>query len=165
MKKLILFALLFCSFGFAERLHAQFSAGAEVVLPLGDFGDVANAGFGASLGYDYAATEKLKIGGLVGYTFLLVDDVLGDLNLSMIPVQASIKYGVSEKAYLQGLLGIHAFRASADLGGAKISETESEFSFGLGAGVTLGKVDLSARFQLIEDSNYIGARVAYLFGG
>lgn len=176
MKKTLLVFMLFSTAFFANKVYAQFSLGAELALPVGDFSDLSSLGFGATAGYDYPVTEKFKIGANAGYIFMLVKDeykdglgaIFGDnvdVNIGMIPIQAHAKYHLTEQFYLMGLAGIHMINVKVEALGESETESDTEFSFGFGAGVNLGVVDIGARYQIINGSDYIGARVAYLFGG
>lgn len=171
MKKIFILALLFTAVTFTNKAYSQFNIGADIILPIGDgLGDAASLGVGASAGYDYAINDQLKVGGMAGYYILLLKSDFKDQfedapSFSLIPLQASLKYALTEQFFLQGLAGFHIVRASSSFQGITVSASETEFSFGAGAGLNLGQIEVSARFQVISDANYIGARVAYNFGG
>ncbi|MFM7730399.1 MAG: outer membrane beta-barrel protein, partial [Flavobacteriales bacterium] len=122
------------------------SLGAEIALPLGDFGDAASFGYGLSAGYEHPINEKLGVTANVGYVMLSVDDAAKDFikNYSMMPIQAGVRYYLSEKTnglYFHGQVGVHNLSVTTnaiDLGILDtIPETttsDSYLSFALGAG-------------------------------
>ena len=163
------------------------SLGAEVALPLVDFGDAASFGYGVSAGYEHPLNDKLGVTANVGYVMLAVDDASKDFikNYSMMPLQAGLRYYMGEKSnglYFHGQVGVHSLSVTTnaiDLGIlGTIPETtssDSYLSFALGAGFMLSeKLDLNLRYNIITAdsevdgataSNYVGVRVGYtLFG-
>ena len=47
--------------------NGRFSVGAELALPMGDFGDAASTGFGGSVRYEYPVNDNIGLTGTVGY--------------------------------------------------------------------------------------------------
>lgn len=170
MKKMKLLSLTIVLFATVQSHFVQaqgsFNLGLELGMPIGDFGDLSSVGLGLNGFYEHAFNDKLTIVGGTGYTKWFLKDGLEDvLNIAMVPVQAGAKYYLGEKAYLQGLLGLHIYLSSAEIFDQKERDSDSEFGFGLGGGIKITEnLDLSGRFQLIDDANFFALRLGYVFG-
>lgn len=120
MKKILkVVGVALCLVAFGQTAKAQFSAGVNAALPMGNVGDVISLGFGVSLGYDYALDDKMSIGGEAGFTFFptkdpdFIEDKYADgtkhydsysRSYSMIPILANFKYYFADNT--NGLYGI-----------------------------------------------------------
>lgn len=187
MKKLI-FMLSLAVFAFAGTTNAQMgplSIGAEVALPMGDFGDAFGLGAGVSVTYDHPLSDNFALGAHLGYIALFPSDDVSDLIKSggMIPIQLSGKYffdEVGSGAYAQGMVGVTSLSITTEdfeaFGITVEGETDSEtnLSFGFGGGFIINeKLDLGLRYSIItagdeegaEASNYIGVRIGYIIAG
>jgi hypothetical protein len=163
------------------------SLGAEIVTPLGDFGDVSSLGYGASAGYEHPVGDKIGVTANIGYIMLSLDDEAKTFfkSYSMIPIQVGARYYLGEKskgAYIHGQVGVHSLSVTTkaiDLGIlGSIPETtssDSYLSFGGGAGFMISdKLDINVRYSIITPdseiegataSTYAGVRIGYtLFG-
>ncbi len=175
----LLLAVLFT--GFINAQSQGISIGANVALPMGDWSDGANTGFGGTATYERSFTPNVTGQVYAGYiTFggeSFTDPDFGDYSYStsMIPIMAGVKYFFQpgKGFYANALLGVHLYNFSTsypdEFAAYEVSESSTEFSFGLGAGYEIpvgGKnaVDITAHYMLISDANYIGARIAYRFG-
>jgi hypothetical protein len=163
MKKVILSLAVICIAGASAFAQGRFSVGAEVALPQGDWSDFVGVGIGGSVRYESAINDNLSWMGTAGYISFAEKDDSG-LKFSMIPVQAGLKYYFNESFngfYGAAELGITFAKAEF----AGVSASDSEFGFAPSVGYHLGNIDISARYQIISDANYLGFRVAYVFGG
>lgn len=167
------------------------SAGLELALPMGDFGDAFGMGFGASIGYELPVGDNLGVMAQVGYLSFAGKDIEFNLlgvtttiegpNLAAIPVQVGAKYYFTdnqEGAYLGVLTGLHFMT---------VEDADGESSFGLAPllGYMIGEnIDISLRYQMLFDkqetvsgsgtsitieeetvtNSYLGIRAAYMFG-
>jgi len=152
----------------------QFYGQAVAALPMGDFGDFANFGFGAGVGLLVPHSEQLSFRGEATYLYYL-DDAEGDADVSLwqIPVQVLAQYSLTNsKVYLLGGLGLAW--THVDLGlddefdalGIEVddSATETDVALALGAGYALSpKMVLEGRFNLISDANSVSAHLGYRF--
>jgi opacity protein-like surface antigen len=184
MKKVIvlLMVLGFISISSMKAQDFRFSAGLELALPMGDFGDAYPLGYGLSLGGELPFADKFGATLTAGYTLLSVDSDLKDFVKSsgMIPVQAGIKYYISEAQdglYFHGQIGVHSLSVTTEditiFGQTTKGTTESDtnLSFALGAGYFISEsIDLGLRYNIItssEDgvdaSSYLGLRAAFNF--
>lgn len=167
----------------------QISLGADVALPMGDFGDVYSLGIGPAVGFELPVGDNLGVTLQVSYMFLTVKDDFSDFidKSSMLPVQAGLKYYFQDQQegfYGHAQLGIHSSSATTaeytipgipgltpDIVVPSETESSSNFSWAIGAGYQLEKLDIGVRYNSIspdsdvdgaEASNYIGLRLAYL---
>ena len=173
MKKVLLMsALTALSFiGFAQdKTDAKpmsFSGGVEIGLPMGDYGDIASMGFGASVQMDYSVASKTSLTANIGYLTFSGKSVsvpfLGTIkypSTGWIPVLAGVKYQLTDKIYGGAAVGMSFLSAS---GGS----SESAFTYAPTVGYTMNKIDISAKYVSASkdgsSSNFLGIRVAYKF--
>lgn len=164
-----------------QAQNGRFSIGAELALPMGDFGDGAGIGFGGSVGYEHPIGDMMGLGLRAGYLSFSGKD--GGPSSSMIPAQAFFKYYFGEQQngfYAMANLGIHNFKVkipeytytdpftgqTITLGGGSASSTD--LSYAPEIGYHLANLDLGLRYQIISSdggsTSYLGARIAYVFG-
>ena len=160
----------------------RFSAGLELALPMGDFGDVNPLGYGLSLGGEMPFGDNFAATLTAGYVLLSVDSDIKDFikSSAMIPIQAGVKYYISEQQdglYLHGQIGVHSSSVTTEditiLGVTTEGSTESDsnLSFAFGAGFFVNEnIDLGLRYNIIttdvegaDASAYLGLRAAYNF--
>ena len=102
LKTLIIIAVLSVGYSLSSKTYAQFSLGAELGLPMGNFSDIANAGFGASVRYEASINGKLNWTGAIGYlSFSGKNFTSGNVtipfgNSTIVPLTGGIKYYLSE---------------------------------------------------------------------
>lgn len=168
----------------------QLSFGLDLALPMGDFGDVASLGIGPNVGFEVPVGDNLGVTIQVGYDILTPNSDVKDFvkSMSMIPAQVGLKYyfmDQQEGFYGHGQLGIHSMSSTSEeytipgvpgfsTATTVPSETSSStnFSWAIGAGYQMEKLDIGLRFNSISpdsdapdgtnSSTYIGLRVAYL---
>ena len=165
--------LLFLSVADAS---AQFSGGAELGLPMGNFSDVANTGFGVSARYEASIKDKLNWTASAGYLSFGGKSYLGGTfgNVSAIPLVGGIKYYFNEASnglYATADLGLNFINYSvaypnngSGLGVTFASATTTRLGVSPGVGYRINNWDFTGRFNLVTDFNYLGLRVAYIFG-
>jgi hypothetical protein len=164
----------------------QISLGADLMLPQGDFSKEFSLGVGPTVGFELPLGDKLGLTIQAGYNILMLKDEIKEVldGASIIPAQAGLKYYFMESQkglYAHGQVGIHAFSEKFkenDLFGLE-AETESKtnFSWGIGAGYQLAKLDIGVRYNMVmageeegesggeeegESLSYIGLRIAYI---
>ena len=164
----------------SSKTFAQFSVGAEVGLPMGNFSDIAKAGFGGSVRYEATINDKLNWSASAGYLsftgkdFTVLNVTIPFGNSSIIPLVGGIKYYFSEASngfYGAADLGLnfisyYTYSYNSGNGGGYNSSSASETRFGFapGIGYRMGNWDFTAKYNLISDANYLGLRAAYIFG-
>jgi opacity protein-like surface antigen len=178
MKKLlfiIVLGLLFSSF-----INAQGKMGvgvqAGIALPMGDFGDGYDMGFGGNATFAYHLNPMVDITGSIGYLTWSGKD--GDYTFSSIPVLVGIRYYFGQgkfHPYVTGELGMHFTTVDVPsvviygitVGGG--SASDSFFGFGAGAGFlyqlspTLD-LDVNAKFSNISSSGGSSSYITILAG-
>lgn len=161
----------------------QISLGADIALPMGDFGDAYGFGIGPTVGFELPVGDNLGITLQLAYDILMPKSEVKDFikSSSMMPAQVGLKYYFQDQQegfYAHGQVGVHSMSTKSediDLGplgtieGTKSSSTN--LSWAIGVGYQLEKLDLGLRYNSItpdsdlegaKASSYIGLRVAYL---
>ncbi|MCM4167548.1 hypothetical protein KCTC52924_00953 [Arenibacter antarcticus] len=171
MKKQILFttfSLFFAFVAFAQDGFHKIGVGAEVGLPMGDFGDAYNMGFGATGKIYYGLNENANITGTLGYLRFGID---GDSNISghmgMIPIMFGYHHDF-DGFYVEPQVGVVALNSKVDMSNTGFgsfggSYSSTEVSLSLGGGYTMGDWDFGLRYQIVNNANFLGVRVAYNF--
>jgi len=141
--------------------ESSFYAQGAIQLPMGDFGDIANLGFGPGFGVLVPHSDELSFRGQIAYYFYSTEDVPGgDVSVHAIPLLALVQYNLEDSpVYLLGGLGLTFASASYDydvegFGSGSYDDSETKFTFTAGAGYPVAeKISLEARFNLISDAN------------
>jgi hypothetical protein len=189
MKKVLLSIATVALAGSTMAQSPQLSFGADFALPLGDFGDSYSLGVGPAVGFELPVGDNLGVTVQVAYDILMPKSEVKDLikSASMLPAQIGLKYYFSEQqlgAYGHAQLGIHStsFKSeefiipgipglTPDIVVPSETSSSSNFSWAIGAGYQMEKLDIGLRYNSISpDSDvdgakalsYIGLRVAYL---
>ncbi len=166
MKKLfILFVFAFASYLGAQQMSA--SAGAQVALPMGNFGNVSSLGLGGVAQFEYEMSPVVLTGSSGYLTFL--EKSGNGYSASIIPILAGAKYPFGGGLYAQAEVGLHMISqtVTASFFGRTVtaSSSSTEFGFHGGVGYQMGDLDLGAKY-----SNYasgfsaLAVSVKYRFG-
>jgi hypothetical protein len=162
MKKLslLILSILFLSISINAQ-EGKMHVGAQVGLsvPMGNFGDAANLGFGVLGNFYYGINQNIDITGTVGYESW-GSDVSG-VSFSNVPILAGIRYYFQRSQltpYGVAEIGINNFSASySNSYFGSYSATSTDFGLNLGGGFlySLGNMDLdvNAKINIISDSN------------
>ena len=149
-----------------QAQSGRLSLGAELGMPMGDFGDAASTGFGGSLRYEHPMGDNIGLGLTAGYLMFGGKDEGPDW--TMIPVQAFLKYYFMEQQsgfYGAAHIGIHSWSVDYEFGEA----SGSDLSYAPEVGYHLANIDIGLRYQMIASEgstlSYLGLRLAYVFGG
>lgn len=164
-----------------SKTYAQFSAGVELGLPMGNFSDISNIGFGGSVRYEGSIKNKLNWTASIGYlsfsgkTFTVNNVSIPFGNSAIVPITGGIKYyfsGANDGFYGTADLSlnfvsfyVYSYNSGNGGGYNLASANESRLGFAPGIGYRTGNWDFSGKFNLISDLNYFGLRAAYIFGG
>ena len=140
--------------GAAASNPLSFGVSAGVALPMGDFGNVANLGFGGAGHVFYGLSEGWGLRGDVSYsTFGFKSPLTG--SASLLGGQVNVTYDIPMeggfKPYV--LAGISFYNASAGCTGCT-SESKVGFGGGVGANFAAGGQTLfvEARYQTVQTS-------------
>lgn len=176
MKKMvtILFAvILFTGFVNAQTKMAL-NIGPIVSLPMGDFGDGANTGFGGTVIFEMEFLPQLT--GTLQSGYITFGTEVDEVSFSMIPILVGGKYYFVPDMglYGQAQLGVSLFKAETPevvtpFGTFGGSATSTEFTFALGAGYEIPVssnfiVDIAGAFNIVSNANHITFRVGGKFG-
>ena len=142
-----------------------------LALPMGDFGDYANLGFGGGLGIKVPHSPELDFRGEVSYLYFSTEDVPeADVSFSMIPILALAQYNMdSSSVYLLGGLGFVIGKTSiestvAGFGDFDVSESETDLGLVVGAGANLSPtMTIEGRFNAVSDANSVSAHLGWWF--
>jgi hypothetical protein len=118
---------------------------AAVVLPVGDYGELATLGVGAFARFEFPLQPQLAITARAGAIYHLMDEEAGDASLLLVPIYGGVRYSLGaggQGLYLAGEVGLTWGRISADTGFGSASDTDTELGITLGAGFKTGKLDL-----------------------
>jgi len=171
----ILFAFLLALGSVNAQNKMSLGAGLVVSFPMGDFGESANTGFGATAVFELSFMPQLVGVANIGYISYGTD--VDEVSFSTVPLLFGVKYffvpGVG--FYGIGQLGFNFFSASVDIpdiggfGGGSVSSTSTEFTFVIGAGYELPvgsniSLDFNGTFNLISDFNNLQLWAGAKFG-
>ncbi len=187
MKKLVtLMIAIALVVGFTSESKAQlnFGATAGIALPMGDWSDGYNMGFGGMLEGDYFIQDNISLGANIGYYIFSgkTEEVMGfeiDFpNFSMIPIVVKGDYYFATEGFMPyGGLGLGIFIASTEeyeqeitYGGysQKVvveSQSDSEFGFSPHVGFLSGdsfKFGAEVAYTIISDANHLNVSARIL---
>lgn len=166
MKKSLFTIFAIACISFATLAQGRWSVGAELALPAGDWEDFVSTGFGASARYERPINDNLSWMATAGVLVFSGKDFYSSISWIQVPVHGGIKYYFSESFngfYAGAELGFTSVSASSTDSFSSVSETK--LSYAPLVGYHLGKIDIGAKYQLVDGADYIGFRVAYVFGG
>ncbi|HEY7751674.1 MAG TPA: outer membrane beta-barrel protein [Ignavibacteriaceae bacterium] len=177
----IVLAVVFLTAGFINAQGKMaLGVNAGVALPMGDFGDGYDMGFGGNGLFVYHASPNVDVTGSVGYLTWSGKDS-SDFTFSSIPVMVGGKYLFGKgkfNPYINAELGVHfvtfdtpEYTVFGQTVGGSVSDTY--FGWGIGAGFLyeIGKnmdLDFNARYNSIasegSSSEYLSFLIGILFG-
>jgi len=165
----ILFAVIALFIISSSSVFAQngrFSIGANVAMPMGDFGDAAGVGFGGSLRYEMPVGDNLGLTGTVGYLTFGGKDFFDGINFNLIPIMVGAKYYFTEQQ--NGFYAGIAVGMTSSSTSAEGSESSTVFTWAPGIGYHLDNIDLGLDYNSYTKdeftTSYLGLRLAYVFG-
>lgn len=165
---LVLFVMIASVFSFAQMEVGKMSVDVapEIAMPIGDFGDFAAIGFGATARFNYVLMENLVLTGSAGY--IMYTEELDGVSVSAIPFKAGAKYFfMPDMPVYGGLeLGMTMFTVDVDNFGDN-DETEFMIAPAIGYEYKLNEkmsLDASARYEFNADYSQLGFRVGFNFG-
>lgn len=172
MRKILITILLVSGIAFTSTAQTKkMAVGADLVLsvPMGNFSDYANLGFGGLGTFELAFMPQLVGTGQIGYISWGTDS--DNLSVHAVPILVGAKYFFVPNVgfYGTGQLGLTVLSTTVDIptisvpifgisyGGSETT-TDSKFSFSLGAGYELPvspniDLDFKALINLISDAN------------
>jgi len=178
MKKIL--AVLFVLLLVAGYTNAQgkiaLGVNAGIALPMGDFGDGYDMGFGGNALFAYHVNPNVDVTGSAGYLTWSGKDANDGATFSSIPVMVGARYLFGQgqfHPYIGAELGMHFANFSYEFMGVDYSSSDSYFGWGAGAGFLyrVGNnmdLDVTAKYNSISSegsaSDYVSVFVGLLFG-
>lgn len=171
----VVIAMLFATSSSFAQHQISLGGGADILIPMGTFGDVYSIGFGGDLRGQYMVDDQFSMMLTAGFlSFSVKDSPIKLDNATVIPILAGAKYFFQPSGEFRPYgaleLGISIFKQSfpSILGVSSVSSTEFTYAPALGFEYQLGsghtKLDAAVRFNGISDANSFGARVGLVFG-
>lgn len=173
----------------------RFSIGAEVGLPMGNFGDFSNVGFGGSVRYEMplSGSDNIALTGTAGYLSFSAKNSDASAgfseSVSLVPIMVGGKYYFTEQQngfYVAVALGVTIGTFKETQPGTPavtyfgvvvypatpaetVSTSQTNFTFAQGVGYALSNWDFSVNYNDVTATGgslaYLGLRVAYVLGG
>ena len=163
-----------CAFSaHAQKGQITVSPGLEVGLPIGDFGESANLGFGVTAKGLYGISDIGDVTLTLGFLTFGAKGVDGEdgvkASTSLIPIMPGYRHKFSEQFYGEGQLGLTTVRSKVSVSGVSgfggFSASTTNLGYAVGLGYLIGKIDLGLRYQGVSASggslSLIGLRAAY----
>jgi|TARA_R100000479_G_scaffold33554_2_gene13876 hypothetical protein len=156
MKKIIVIAA-FVLFGIGTSFaQNQFKIGFNGAIPVGDAGDVYNAGIAADAAYLFEVANRVWVGPQVTYFQYFVDESINEDKLlddtRFLPIAASSRIGLGEAFYLGADLGYAIGLEEGNKGG---------FYYRPKAGYTFGAVGLTASYSGVSTDGNIFSSIIF----
>ena len=175
MKKLIFTTVIVFSailFSHAQQKgDIAINVGADLGLPIGDFGNGFDMGYGGTVKGLYSLNEQGQIGVTLGYmSFGVKNTGSSGVNASMgvIPIFAVYRHAIGN-LYLEPQVGIsmNKVKVNGMSGFGGMSASSSGLGYAVGAGYMINAFDISVRYQAFSQSGsssgFAGVRLAYNF--
>jgi hypothetical protein len=162
MKSVLVVCLIaFASPAFAEEAplveqqRKTFGIDAAVVVPVGDYGEVATLGGGALVRLEVPVGTGF-VYGRAGVILHALDDRF-EGSLTFVPIYAGYRHPLGDNGmYLAGELGITLGFATLDTPLGEMSDSDSELGVMLSAGMRRGKLDLRGGLFMPDADDAMG---------
>ncbi|MGN6293852.1 MAG: outer membrane beta-barrel protein [Chitinophagaceae bacterium] len=144
MKKLLLAAALFIiSFAcYSQKGKNQVGVGADIGIPTGDLGTLANVGFGGYVKLLYGVGNAGQLTFTSGYSIFKVKDEFRDaagvdkLNYRILPLLLGYRHNLNG-FYIEPQLGYSVHSAKATVGSVSATNSDGAFTWGGGIGTAV----------------------------
>lgn len=164
MKKVVFVLLvIFLAIGNLNAQEGKMHAGGQVgiSLPMGDFGDAANMGFGFAGNFFYGVNNNIDATASIGY--ISWGSEADGASFSNVPILVGARYYFQRSQFTPygvAELGINSlsFTYESDFfGDYSVTSTEFGLNFGGGFLYNLGNMDLdvNAKINIISDANHL----------
>jgi hypothetical protein len=172
MKKLFLVLVaiaLVASFASAQDIWGEgkmsVGVGAELALPMGDFGDLSGVGFGGAAAFQYGVTNDLLLTGTFAYTQFTAKETDWAKG-NIVSIVAGGKYNLSGQAQ-PGLYALAQVGIGISGSDAPNSESTTNLAFAPGIGYQLNNLDFSVKYLVVDtdiiSSSALVLNVSYVF--
>lgn len=154
----------------AQKGTTQVSGGVEVAFPTGDFGEAFKTGFGINGKALFGITDQGQITATTGYAGFTAKGSTKDykIKVGIIPLLAGYRHSFAPLGvYVEPQAGIAVYPSKTKFNGSKSTDSETNFTWALGAGYVYDKYDFSLRYQSGEATGssigLFALKVAYNF--
>jgi hypothetical protein len=164
---LVLASVFALSAANAQTGNNQIGIGLDLGLPTGDYSDAFKLGIGGYAKYLHGVGSAGQVTFTTGYQSFKAKESTDEESgtLSVIPLLAGYRHNFSG-LYVEPQLGMGIYKVKVEAGGQSFSESESKFTYGIGAGYAVSGFDIGVRYQagsLDPSFGQIGFRVGYNF--
>ncbi|TKK67691.1 porin family protein [Ilyomonas limi] len=153
----------------AQKGTKQISAGVELGLPAGAFGDAAKVGFGVNGKAIFGITDNGAITATTGFSNFGYK-YYSSSNVSIIPILGGYRhdFGGSVKGlYAEPQIGAGIYMSKFGTGSYKSKDSEVNFTWALGGGYVYDNFDFGLRYQRAQGegggAGFFALKVAYNF--
>lgn len=159
--------------GYAQKGTTKIGVGADVGIPVGDFGDAVKTGFGGYAKGLFGIGEAGQITFTTGYSSFKAkgssDEGSGSLNI--IPLLAGYRHNFSG-FYAEPQIGYNIYGMKVKADGLKVSTSDGGLGWAVGFGYVVSDFDLGLRYQggkpsgggsESSDWSFVGIHVGYNF--
>ncbi|HKZ65003.1 MAG TPA: hypothetical protein VJ111_01540 [Chitinophagaceae bacterium] len=158
--------------GFAQKGNNQIGVGADLGIPIGDFGDAFKTGFGGYAKGLFGIGEAGQITFTTGYSAFKAKGSSSEesVTANIIPLLAGYRHNFSG-FYAEPQIGYNIFGAKYK-GTISGSDSEGGFAWAVGFGYVISDVDFGVRYQGGKPSgggdgnsdwSFVGIHVGYNF--
>jgi len=156
--------------GYSQSGKNQIGVGADLGIPVGDFGDVVKTGFGGYAKGLFGIGEGGQITFTTGYSSFKAKGSTSEesATLNIIPLLAGYRHNFSG-FYAEPQIGYNIFGAKYK-GTISGSDSEGGFAWAVGFGYVVSNVDFGVRYQGGKPSgdgnsdwSFVGIHVGYNF--
>jgi hypothetical protein len=161
--------LLVCVYTQAQKGVNKLTLAADVAIPTGDFGELANVGAGVMGKFLFGVSPTGQITATTGITFHGGKEDLFDpdvkFTMRVIPVLGGYRHNF-DGFFIEPQLGIGIFGATAKYMGNSESDSDNGFAWAIGFGFTKNNFETGLRYQSFEKDgslSLVGIHIGYNF--
>lgn len=172
MKKICLIVATLIAF--QTYIHAQkgvnkLTLAADIGVPMGDFGELANVGAGVMGKFLFGVSESGQISATTGVTLhgSKMDFMGQDIKLTMrvIPILGGYRHNFNG-LFIEPQAGVGIFGATAKYQGQSDSDSDNGFAWAVGFGYAKNNIEAGLRYQSFENNgslSVVGIHIGYNF--
>lgn len=154
--------------GYAQKGTTKIGVGADLGIPVGDFGEGTKTGFGGYAKGLFGIGEAGQITFTTGYSSFKAKGSTdeGKATLGIIPLLAGYRHNFSG-FYAEPQVGYSILSAKVKAEGLSVSSSEGAFAWAVGFGYVVSDFDFGARYQSATKDggslSFVGIHVGYNF--
>ena len=156
MKQIQLVLIILFLPAFPIFLKAQLNIGPEFSKPVQGFEEHAPMGGGQGVLMEVPIMNKLGLVGHLGHMHWSFKEPSENRSLSLVSIQAGLRYNITPKFYVQGFAGGYTAFLRTRIYGIPVRSRVNNHGWALGAGFLANKYfDLGARLQLVDKLGFV----------